>query len=334
MSAVATSSVAGKFASFLDRARAGFLRKSLHFKFAQNIYKQRAERTILLFALSVAVNLGLVLLYPSIPFYLAPLILGVPHLYSSLRYGNRGMHFSSYYWIWFLMFGFQLLRQHGLVSDQYSIFNSAAIVASLLLSGVEFRQKKNVFVLLVPLSISLLYAYDSFTGVMFLAIAHNFIAFIFWYRECKNKKDQRVMVSALALTVATSIALYFLPFADPMITLTENLTARSATPVMIWFTSVFIFSQSIHYFIWLKAIPDHAIATQAPQSFRGSIRQITEIFGARVYWIAIALILMSLVWVYFYGWEEGRKLYVQLSSYHGFAEIAFLLTSQKKVARV
>ncbi len=315
---------------FLDFARSYVLRRTLKIKFLRDCYRSKIKRTYLLFCVSLLVNGFLILNYPLVSFYLIPLLLGVPHIYSSIRYGYKSSNQTPYYILWILIFVAQVLQRQRWVSDPHGLLNGFAVLCTLFIIKINFRETKNKLILFIPLVITLGFIWNAFIAALVIMLAHNFFAFIFWYYSSKSIEEKRMVVIAFAFTLATAIILYFVPVSTQLGELAQNLTGLYETRITLWLTSAFLFTQSIHYFIWLKAIPDFTLQTDTPLSFRNGDKKIRDFFGNRIYFYIGSLIIVLTVFSFYVGLEEGRQLYIQLSAFHGLAEIGFIAAMLKK----
>lgn len=95
----------------------------------------------------------------------------------------------------------------------------------------------------------------------------------------------------------------------------------------------YAFGQALHYFVWLKAIPDQQHTHAVPTSFRQSYRLLQNDFGRQLtFGAVVATIAMAGAWI-FMRLPEARALYFALAAYHGYLEIAGLsLVSFRKAA--
>ena len=93
----------------------------------------------------------------------------------------------------------------------------------------------------------------------------------------------------------------------------------------------YAFGQSMHYFVWLKAIPDQHHTSEAPTSFRQSLRLLQVDFGRKSVLVGAGLILLSLAAWAFVLFPQARALYFALAAYHGYLELAGLGVARLKL---
>ena len=88
-------------------------------------------------------------------------------------------------------------------------------------------------------------------------------------------------------------------------------------------TSAFAFLQSVHYFVWLWAIPQQDLPGRGTLSFAQSAVQARRDFGglASVAWVVGACLLMA---VACFGVRRAASGYLGLVAFHGYMEAALL----------
>jgi hypothetical protein len=165
---------------------------------------------------------------------------------------------------------------------------------------------------------------DSYKTALTLAILHNFVAFVFWFRSVRSQGERRGAILALGLTGLACIAVPLLPVIGSLDQISWNLAGLQADRFGVAFVRVFLLTQSLHYFVWLKAIPDQHAPTQIPMSFRAAFREDRRWFGPFIHAGVTVLVIGFLLWAYGVDRESARRAYVHLAAYHGFAELMFL----------
>jgi len=99
-----------------------------------------------------------------------------------------------------------------------------------------------------------------------------------------------------------------------------------STDYHLWFHAVvaYAFGQALHYFVWLKAIPDQQHHHEVPAGFRQSYRLLVEDFGRKtVAMMVIASLAMLGVWA-LQAMPEARATYFAVAAFHGYLEMAGL----------
>ncbi len=350
------------FIDILEAGRINGLRLILGTDMMRRAFRNRAVRLSLLFALSVLIYLPLSLFFPLWVLAIGPLVWGIPHIFASLRYQNeiavrssqagprqdfrRALFFSCAVWA-----GITLFRLYTDVLQNLSVWDRThpgiieAGFAILLLAGLSHIFRRNLkqllisAVILVPLTLALWHLPLAVSGILILA--HNFVACIFWILAAKEDRDRKVAIGATFVFVAIH-ALVFMKAFDEIINLVPiastlawsgmsidglgHMIVPWSDDLSVWYRSVslYAFGQSIHYFIWLKAIPDLQTQTQIPTSIRTSWNFLKRDFGLKLAIAACALSLIPLgVWV-FLSFEWAHNVYFAFASCHGYFEFAGL----------
>ncbi|MBY0470836.1 hypothetical protein K2X30_06660 [bacterium] len=328
----------------LDTVRASLLRFTLSFDFAREVFVSRANRLLVSFLFSCALSFALAVVAPVWMIALAPLLLGIPHLFAGFRYIPKLSGLNGRQWVWFFTaasFGVSILRLTG-VSTPIPLSNEWEVLALVLVLGAfSFALPRRVF-----LSAALLLGV--FAGSWFyplwtlsiLAFAHHFVAFMFWLRSAKSLQERRtVWVSLGIFTAATtyilaggvdSIAPWMaLPSGwgfDPDFLIRGIFPAASQAD-FVWggrLISAYAFGQSLHYFVWLKAIPEQDALQSVPLSFVQSGREIQKDLGPGVARAAVAMSVGLVGMMAWWNLEYLRDLYISLSTAHGYLELASL----------
>ena len=305
-------------AALLDSWRGGILRKTLRLGPAKRIFLDRAIRTPLWFVVSLGLNVSLVWRFPSFSFYFIPLMLGVPHLLASFRYGWAEPRAWGIYSGITILFGIAL----GLgASPAWAV---GAMGATLLVMRIRGMRLRWILAWGVLLMVGCGYLRDPYLAALGLALLHNFVAFVFWIRSVQSRGERLGAFFALGMTGVACVVIPWLPPVGPLGEIAWNLAGLEADRFGLAFVRIFLLTQSLHYFIWLKAIPDQHAPTRVPLSFRSGVREDRLWFGPWVHAGVLVLVAGFLLWAVGVDREEARRAYVQLAAYHGFAELVFL----------
>ncbi len=352
-------------ASRLDHLRARLLRFFLQSRLLRDLFRSRPRRLFVLFVLFECVALALTAVIPLWQLLLGPLLFGFAHLVSSLRYFHVGLSAprqvadralqgrafrtlavaSGLYTLW------RIARSRTLSGDvaaRLSEFEGAwlldgAFVLFVLIAGARLYGKRPGRIglgLLVAAPLLWGFATAPRLTIGVLALAHNFVGFLYWIALATRPRERQVAVAALVVFTAISAALFagvltpvttaFGSWADPGV---GGVSARSIGRLVApglgsdWWmpaTAAFAFGQSTHYFVWLKAIPDQAHTAEVPASFQHGLRLLRADFGAVATRIILGVAVGGgLVWL-FIGFETARVLYFALAGFHGYLELAGL----------
>jgi hypothetical protein len=171
-----------------------------------------------------------------------------------------------------------------------------------------------------------------------IAHAHNFIAVLLWLVLWPRRGSGRWWV--LAMFVAANAALVSGAL-DPLVhalsgfsrgpsalPLGAHMNALAPFPSHIeWSRRLvlsFAFSQSVHYALWLRVIPELARRSSTPRSFRQSVRGLESSLGPRLS-LAVALGCVGLALWSSWDLVGAREGYLRFALFHGYLEIAVAL---------
>jgi len=353
-----------KCAGSLDHLRAILLRYTLQVPQLRPYFYTRSRRLAVLFLVACLLNFGLAVLFPLWVLLLGPLVYGLPHIFSSVRYfhytAENDSRSSKRKYFSFGMIGLILLsvfsyrlfvttRLFGLSLPQLSEWKGSTYI-ELIALGLTFlggiliyrkslRQIGVGLLLIIPFIF--FYCLNPTYTVGAMVLIHNFVAFIFWILGTKTRVERRVAFASFGLLLALTVSVFLgawdwvyrftqpqmiLNFANLSIADTGQLIAPWSDQNSLWLHACIAFAlgQSLHYFVWLKAIPDQYHYLDVPTSFRQSLVFLEADFGRAM---AIFLVLSSigvLVLWSFMTFQMARLVYFCLASYHGYLEVAGL----------
>ena len=350
----------------LDCLRANLLRVMLSSNVARSIFLDRALRLWFFFLASFSLNIILAATIPIWLIALGPLIFGIPHLFSVVRYlpavasvagkGEHSFQRRLRYLGVFLLFMAPLLRAFhfphlvGGLSNSWELI-AGVVIAVFIATHRWFREPSGLLAGLFALGP---FASGAFLGLLILAswkmplltlgilaFAHNFIAFVIWVKSAKNSRERVVATAALAL-FAFGTCLFFTHFLDPIAAFgtrfpdpagvmlspfalsNEFFPATSDYSIMMKIISAYAFGQAMHYFVWLKAIPEQVLERQTPLSFSQSWRAFREDVGNYLPAVAVLLSIGGIVALFLFRLEMLHTLYISFATSHGYLELAAL----------
>jgi hypothetical protein len=342
--------------TLLDGVRARALRWTLQPALFRKAFRDRAARLSALFALSVLLYLPLSFWFPLWMLAIGPLVWGIAHIAASVRYQpyvSRGTDrlrstLTFLFSLWAAMSLYRIYTdviahvpawetRSGIVE---AAFASAALLGTLWIhrATVSFGALLSA-VFIAPVTWFLWHAPLATTGV--LIIAHNFVAFFYWVAATRTRRDRAAALGSLAVFTILH-ALVWLKVFDPVICWRPetNLLSWSglsiddlgrtvapwSTDSSFWYRCVvlYAFGQAIHYFVWLKAIPDLFAPSERPTSFRLSWDLLRRDFSPRATLGVCALAVVPLLCWGALGFDVAERLYFAFASFHGYLEIAGL----------
>lgn len=289
----------------LDKTRARLLRLSFRVGWLERVYRSRALRLSFLFAISLAIALPCAVLLPVLPLLIGPLIAGPLHVLVS------GSTIAS--------------RLRARVPWSRLTFTALLGAATVGFTAATLGGRN-------PLALA------GVAGAVF-ALAHNFIAFAYWWRATKTGDERRAVAIAAALLACVTFGLLWGAF-DPLLFLSplnEHLPmlfydlfssladamSTEWTTMTLRLLAAFALTQSMHYFIWLKAIPDQRAAREIPPSFSARWSALVRRLGAGGAF-AVVLLCFSFVAIACVSLESATIAYFAFSGLHGWLEIAAL----------
>jgi len=338
----------------MDAIRQALFRFFLSQPLLRSIYVDRVYRLSFLFALSLVMAFfwSWVSLVGVIIF--GPILLGVPHLYSSwkasdLSYPSR---FKVSFGFIISMALFLYLVATRLFSPQVFSewrFDPLFLLLPIAFLSLEVVSKRPRFSVLYLFGVVFLLSifggslyFESITVLGLLALGHHFIAFYYWWESGKTLREKRAAVFSGLVLLVVSIAIYYGVFDSLILTpsaLTrwnpQGLNAGSfgqafwnANSPVIWNRVALIYGigQSVHYFVWLKAIPDSKSPNpKGAPSFRVSMRDVKSKNPAWIFYALILIVLIFPVLIFFFDPVWVRNLYLMLAAFHGYYEIYGIL---------
>jgi hypothetical protein len=185
----------------------------------------------------------------------------------------------------------------------------------------------------------------------FVLIVHNFIAFYFWICATKEPADRRTAILAILLFILMNTIIisgvmdsvinlfdwttpHFVPSLDPISIGKLIIPTKFYPNFFDRGISLFALGQSLHYFIWLKAIPELSISQKIPLSFSQSYKALLRDLGPTITKISVYLSFITITGVIiifvskpnfeFFSIEKLRNIYLSLAIAHGYIEIGIL----------
>jgi|GEM_PF-2213644 len=334
-----------------DRIRIAVLRLVLHLPWFAHAYRTRPLRLTCGFLLSSILTFPVALASPEILLIGGPLVFGYVHLVASYRIVSKDA--SSALLPVARLFGvllgatlFSVLCQ--LILNETSFFKSLpygiweALIATLLFQLVSrlggrwkiWRACNSllVFGLLASVANS-----DPLAFVGIALILHNWIGFFYWLTRAKTWSDRSaagfamLIFGILHVLVAkgTFDGLLSLQNHDNFLNLEKKNTAWLLAPwsqePIVWARALVLYTYglSIHYFVWLHAIPQTLNSHALPNSFRSSLSHLLADVGLRrLTGLAVLAALGLGIWLVSY--PTGKVLYFSVAALHGWIEILFL----------
>ena len=319
----------------LDWARRATLRRVGRLPGVATARRRREVRLTAVATLSIGAAFVLAVLATSPVLALSPLLFGIPHVASDLRYlvvrraaGGPAPH------AWRPMLALLAVTAVAGAAGASSMALGAA-GAAVLVAGLSVPAKpaaRALFVALVAAA-ALGGARRPDAAALVVAQGHNVVAIALAAYLVKDKL-RAGWIPALALG-AGMLALG-LGACDGLLgrgpiasfaggawqdALATVAPTGSGPTVARRFVALFAFAQSIHYAAWLRLVPDAERASERPPSFRRSFDLLAADFGrpAALATVALSLALPAIACL---SLDGARRAYLNVALFHGFLEIA------------
>lgn len=322
----------------LDRARRSLI--SAAAPWARSLLVDRERRVAFAGAVMITAALVATTAVPLWMVALGPIVWGVPHIVSDVRYliVKQGYHRRPA--VLFIIGAGSALAGYG-----YGVrAGLAAAAAALIFSRGAASRRFTAFGV-----IAALFALASWAGpIADVAFAHlhNFVAVgLFW---AWRRRAGKLHYIPLAIIVLGSAAL-LLGAAAPILRATGGLSAPwtgltlpqvayslSPTPTGELATRLvllYAFGQSVHYIIWLRLIPEESRKSRTPRSYQQTYRALGGDVGSWVLWLALFGTLVFVVWAFVESAGVARARYLNIAFFHGYLELtaAALLWSEARL---
>jgi hypothetical protein len=327
----------------LDRVRRALLVGLSRSAIARPLVTRRDQRIRLHALVGAGVACALTVLAPGVLFVVGPAVCGVAHLASDLRYLVLRRQLPRR-WIAALAAGclalFALRGLEAALPERWPFAATevglgwswalcgvfAALAASPSPRAIR-RARLAAPALLLALIAAL--ARPHLARLVF-AHLHNLVAIGLWL--LLFRRERRFALPALILlasAVALCVSGRILPwvhlggpgaasFVDEMAFAWPSwLSQRTALGLGL----AFVLLQAIHYSVWLAWIPQEDLRGQGTLSFRMSLRSLQRDLGP--IWLGLAaLVACAVLAASFVDAHRTRQLYLSLSSFHGYLELA------------
>jgi hypothetical protein len=176
-----------------------------------------------------------------------------------------------------------------------------------------------------------------------LAFGHNAVAFFYWFIRTRTRAERWIVGYALTLFIIAhvlilggyldSVIFFSLSYFGESIlhghfaldSAYDTISSLTFSPeMMVRLIVAYALGQSLHYFVWMKAIPDQYHGAEMPTSFRQCYKYLKQDFGKWVLVAACAVIAVYLGATILIDSAAARSTYLLGASFHGYLEIAGL----------
>jgi hypothetical protein len=300
------------------------------------------RRAAWLGSLGLASTLALTILAPGLLLALGPIVLGVPHLVSDLRYLvlRPRLHRVRAFLVLALVpcalaFFWPVLEVAGL-----ALVGAAVGAPGPVARELSARPARHLALLrrapVAALGVTLVFAgrETGRLGELLFAHAHNALAVFGLLAVSAPRARRRLAPFALLAAVFATLLLAGVvpteaaqsgaalrPFELDAWSLAATLSPLDDPALAHRFVALFAFGQALHYLVWLRLVPELARPRRGPRSFRQSLRALRAELGAPLLLGALVLAAALPAWGTF---ELGaaRDAYLRLALFHGPLELA------------
>lgn len=309
----------------LDALRAWCLRRTGHA--LRPLLARPSLRHAVLGGAGVVVAFVLCTAQPIWMLALGPLVFGIPHLVSDLRYLvlQRQLHRRP------LVVALMLAPLALAVTTLPLLAVAGVATVGAALCGSAHKRRRLLVACtggaLIALGVRL-----GYRGAVLFAHLHHAIAIALWWAMHPKRTRLEAWVPVLTLLgLAVGFtglldARLFTVFTQSADLLSPDLLIVSLAPDPVADDSLrwvwaFAFGQSVHYLVWLRMIPDDRRGRAAPRPFVASYRALVRDLGHAPFALALALVLGLLTWA-LCDLTAARDGYLRLALFHGPLEVA------------
>ncbi len=307
----------------LDRVRGFALRATR--PISSVLVADRALRVTLLGAVVVVAAFALAVGAPLWALALGPIVFGVPHLLSDLRYLviRQRLHQRPAFW-W---------ASVALIAVTFGAGLPAGLCAALVLvldaRSTRLRRCGVMFMILGLMALSARWSERAHLTFVHL---HNLVAVLLWFVwRTKRSAADRLLLVSIGLLSGLILAGWVEPlsWAKPASWAPDlQVHLRSLAPAS-WgrmgprAVLLFAFLQAVHYGVWLRLIPEDDRPQRTTRSFARSYRALLREFGAIPLLLLAVFALAIALWAVF-DLSQARAGYLRLAGFHGYLELAVL----------
>ncbi len=345
-----------RFALLLDRMRIFFLKLTLKNQTLRQIYSDRAYRLGCTFILLSALYLVISLKWSIVLLVFGPLIFGYPHLVASYRFLQKPESIEKKNWdssrifrLFLFLTGVSLLIRFASLSLSwipqlpYGTWEILLSLVALVILRSKFKSfAQHMVTTLTLLSAALLLKlswHNPLAIVGFALLIHNWVGFGHWFLASKDLKTRSVVILSTLIFAFIHILVFagfldsWISFLDLSFLSTQSfqvsgwVLAPWSNDPMVWNRALVLYSfgLSMHYFIWLRALPQSLDQRVVPNSFRRSLEKLRSDCGAQMTTLLfLGALLILAMWSFL---SLAGRIYFGIAMLHGWLELIFLIAA-------
>ena len=316
----------------LDSVRAKLLSVTLRFQFLRALYAQTHYRLAVAMLISTIFYLPIAFFRPDLLLAFGPLLFGYPHLVASYRFTSLSKKYTLFAGVTLIAIALHLIDP-GMTP--FGVWQMVVATLTFLIAGLFSKSmtlnKATSAIVLCAAMIALAWR-EPIMYVGGILIVHNWVAFVYWYRASKTKARKRTVIISSALfllihfIVLAGMLDHWIPSEFIGNTQTTAWYLASWTPnKTVWYQMLvlYTFGLSIHYFVWLKAIPESKSPFEHPNSIRVVFKNLKNELGRKALLIT-ALIALAGVIIWLLSSQLGNRIYFEIAILHGALELIYL----------
>lgn len=293
------------------------------------LVRDRELRVGLAGAVSIAFALTMALTYPLVLLAVSPLVLGIPHVGSDLRYllFRPGLHRR---WLFLVPLAICLGVLAYTIDVRFGFL--PVVIIGVIARHASFSRR------MVPIGGGLLLIVLSSIWPRPIALAfahaHNFVALLlfFWWRPRIGHWHWLPIGIFVLGCIAICVGV-----GDWTLARTGGLDVSADTTDLYWQLAVyapgaglvwgtrlvllFAFAQAMHYGVWLRLLPEEDRERATPRTFSASFAALREDWGRVGTYVIGGVALVLAVWAVI-DLYDARMGYLRLVLFHGYFELA------------
>ena len=310
----------------LDRLRSTMYRQLM--PLIEGLIANREQRVALTGCAVILSSLTIALACPLWQLALGPILFGTAHILADVRYCvvRPGFHRR-----WPLMLCCGLPLGAMVLGYGLDIGLMAVAFAFALAQGPVW--KKITGLLAVALAAAGIAEYGFFADVVF-AHLHNVVAVLLWWAW--RKRGDRLHWIVLAVYLGTWTALLSGVLDNVYLSLQSAAWGPEQMDMLyhanflgfglggmesVRWVLAFAMAQSVHYWMWLRMVPEDDRKQYTPRSFRATWTALGLDMGSLFLWLTLLTALGTAVWAAF-DLLEARTGYLRFVRFHGVLELA------------
>ncbi len=308
----------------LDRVRVPAIR--LLGRPGRVLVRRRELRVAVFGSVVILTSLAGAVFWPLWLLALGPVILGVPHVLSDVRYLVMGPGHHRRMRFWLPVGGPLVAAGCGFHPVECGL---VAVAAAAVLSRGAWGRK--ALVLLAAGAVGAAAWHAGFMAQIIFAHVHNLVALVLWWFWRPRTHASAGVVPALFFLAVLALGSGWLrpvegawswfpgsglDFTSHASVLAPGVPAGAAVRLVV----LFAFAQSVHYGIWLRLIPEDNRPRETPRPFGATLRAMEADVGPVVFALAVLLAVGIGAWA-LTDLAAARIGYLRMALFHGYLEL-------------